>query len=412
MSKPEGDFIIRGRAVLESGICEQATVSVQDGKIVGIVSDGETLPEENMRPQSDDGAAGSSRTESSGSSDRVIDMEDGILLPGFIDVHVHGGVGFEFMDATKEAYDAITRFHSMHGTTTMLATTVTAAKEALDQVLKAVASYQSEGMPFARLLGVHLEGPFISPKWPGAQNPAYIVEPQPDWFDPWLEQFPGLIKLLTLAPETNGALALIKQLREQGIICACGHTDASYDQMLQAVEHGLEHAVHTFNAMTGLHHREPGTVGAVLSDQRISAEIIADGHHVHPACIRLLTQLKNEDNLLLITDAVAAAGLSDGIYSLGELDVVVKDGVVRLKEGGNLAGSTLTMIGALRFMVQEIGLSLTEASRLASFNPAKLLGIADEAGSIAIGKRADFVLVSPELEIRQVWVGGKPLIAG
>jgi N-acetylglucosamine-6-phosphate deacetylase len=342
---------------------------------------------------------------------QCVDAQGSWLLPGFIDVHVHGGYGSDFMDSNPEVLDTITGFHVKHGTTGMLATTMTAPKEAIDQVLAEVSSYMSKDMPYAQLLGVHLEGPFISPKWPGAQNPSFIQLPQAEWLKAWHERYPQLMKQVTLAPEREGALAVIAWLRDHGIVAACGHTDASYADMQSAAREGLSHAVHTFNAMKGLHHREPGTVGAVLTDERISAEVIADGHHVHPAAIRLLTQVKQQQNLLLITDAMSAAGLGDGDYELGGLAVVVKSGEARLKEGDSLAGSTLTMIEALRFIVREVGVSVPEASRYASGNPAKLLRLEDRIGSIAKGKQADLVLVSPELSLERVWVRGNEIKA-
>ncbi|WP_274364269.1 N-acetylglucosamine-6-phosphate deacetylase [Paenibacillus thermotolerans] len=340
----------------------------------------------------------------------VIEGGDGFLVPGFIDVHVHGGYGHDFMEASAEAYEAITSFHGRNGTTRMLATTVTAPKEAIDAVLACtndtIARQSNGGSRGAKLQGVHLEGPFISPKWPGAQNPAFIVPPQKSWVQDWTARYPGLVKLLTLAPEEEGALETIEHACGCGIVCACGHTNASYAQLLAAADKGLRHAVHTFNAMTGLHHREPGTVGAVMTDDRIFAEVIADGHHVHPAAIELLTRAKPQDRLLLVTDAISAAGLGDGEYSLGGLAVTVRDGVARLTHGGSLAGSTLTMIGAFRFMVERIGLSIVDASRLASANPAKVLGIGQTAGTIAAGKAADLVLLAPDLSINAVYSEG------
>jgi N-acetylglucosamine-6-phosphate deacetylase len=289
----------------------------------------------------------------------------------------------------------------------MLATTMTAPHDALSAVLSVVDAYMKEEMPHTQLLGVHLEGPFISPKFPGAQNPEFIVLPQISWLEDWVKQHPDVIRLLTLAPEREGALALISWLNGQGITVACGHTDASYDQIEAAVDHGLHHAVHTYNAMRMLHHREPGTVGAVLSEDRIFAEVIADGHHVHPACIRLLSKAKPEDKLLLVTDAMSATGLGDGIYELGGLKVTVKAGVARLLEGDSLAGSTLTMIDAFRFCVEKVGLSIPQVSRMASGTPAATLGIADRMGSIAVGKQADLLLVSPDLKLHNVWVKGR-----
>ncbi|WP_309119055.1 N-acetylglucosamine-6-phosphate deacetylase [Paenibacillus sp.] len=373
--------LVRGHIVTDEGVLENGTVRLDAGRIVEVSAS------------------------SAGAVD--VDLQGGWVVPGFIDLHCHGGFGGDFMDATIEAYETITGFHGRHGTTTMLATTVTATKPDIDAVLRATAAYRDAASPRgARLLGVHLEGPFISPKWPGAQNPARIVPPNAEWLQDWATAYPGLIKQLTLAPETEGALGLIRALRELGIIAAAGHTDATYDQLVDAVDAGLNQAVHTFNAMTPLHHRNPGVVGAVLTDARIVAEVIADGVHVHPAAVKLLTQTKTAGNLVLITDAMAAAGLGDGQYSLGGLDVTVRGGVARLTHGDSLAGSTLTMIEAFRFVVRRVGLSVPEASRLASANAAKQLGLEDELGAIRAGAAADLVLLTPELDIVRVYRDG------
>lgn len=337
----------------------------------------------------------------------VLEAAGGYMVPGFIDLHVHGGHGSDFMDAHADAYDNITLHHARNGTTTILATTVTASRESIGQVLEAAWAYRNGPMPGAKLGGVHLEGPFISPKWPGAQNPAHIAPPNKDWLEAWETQYPGLIRVVTLAPEREGALEVIHWLASKGIVPSAGHTDATYDEVITAADHGLRHAVHTFNAMKGLHHREPGTVGAVMSDSRIMAEVIADGHHVHHACIRMLAHAKGPDGLVLVTDAMSACGLPPGDYKLGGLDVAVDGGVARLKEGGNLAGSTLTMLGAFRHAVTRAGFSIRDASKAASGNPARELGIHGDTGSIASGKKADLLLLDAELALAGVWVEGR-----
>lgn len=337
----------------------------------------------------------------------ALNKKDHLFIPGFVDVHVHGGAGYDFMDGHTQALEAITRFHCTQGTTTMLATTMTAPKAAIDHVLSEVAAYRARTMPFAQLAGVHLEGPFISPQWPGAQNPEHIVPASVDWLDEWESLYPGLIRQVTLAPEREGALAAIRWLRERGITAALGHTDATYEEVITAVESGLNQAVHAFNAMTPLHHRKPGTVGAVMGEDRIRAEIIGDGIHVHPGVVEILTRLKNKNNLLLITDAMSAAGLSDGDYKIGDLPVQVYKGVATLKDNPNsLAGSTLTMIKGYRFLVQEIGLSLEAASRAASLTPAISLGLENTIGSLESGKQADILLLDSDLNLHGVWVKG------
>lgn len=337
----------------------------------------------------------------------VLDGQGSYLLPGFIDIHVHGGASYDFMHAKQVELDGITRFHMANGTTAMLATTVTGSREQLTDVLDAVSRYRQNSMPYAQLLGVHLEGPFVNPKWRGAQNEAYMIEPQPEWLEQWQQRYPDLIKMQTLAPEVEGAYSYIELLHRYGIVAACGHTDATFAQIEAAVQHGLRHAVHTYNAMKGLHHREPGTLGAVMLNEQITAEIIADGIHVHPAAVRLLLKAKGADRTVLVTDAISAAGMADGDYELGGLPVVVEQGVARLQRDGSLAGSTLTMIEGFRFLIEQAGLTLSEASRVASLNPAGVLGIAEQYGSIEIGKRADLLLMDERFELQQVFIAGE-----
>lgn len=377
--RDENISLLRGRLLLADEILEDGVIAWRDGEILyaGIP---EGLPERIL------------------SEALPLSVpECGLIVPGFIDIHVHGGNGEDFMDASPEVLDKITSFHSTQGTTAMLATSMTAPKERLDSVLAEVDRYRSGEMPYAQLEGVHLEGPFFSPKWPGAQNPEHIILPDVSWLEAWEKQYPGLIRQVTLAPEREGALEVISWLREQRITAALGHTDATYEEVERAVEAGLHHAVHTFNAMTPLHHRLPGAAGAVLSDPRISAEVIADGIHVHPAAISILARLKqHDDQLVLITDAMSATGLDDGEYKIGDLPVIVKHGEARLKDGGALAGSTLTMIRGFRYLIQEVGLSLNAASKAASLTPARLLGIDHRTGSLAQGKQADIILLNAE----------------
>lgn len=387
------DFlIIHADVVTPRGIIQDGAVLVQGGIITYV------------------GSPSGGLAEGSGADYETVDAGGAYVLPGFIDIHVHGGMMEDFSAPGKDAFDAITKLHCSQGTTSMLATTMTMPKETIEHVLEEVHRYMKSRMPYAKLAGVHLEGPFISPKWPGAQNPAHIVPPNRGWVEAWEAQYPGLIKQVTFAPEREGAHDLIRFLRRKGIVAAAGHTDATYEEIMAAAEVGLHHAVHMFNAMTPLHHRKPGTAGAILSTPAISAEIIADGIHVHKAGIQLLASVKTDHNLILITDAMSAAGLGDGEYMLGDLPVIVKDNVCTLKESeGTLAGSTLTMIRGFRHLVREIGLSVQQASEAASLNPARLIRIDHITGSVETGKAADLLLVDKDLELRKVWVDGRQI---
>jgi len=382
--------LLYGQVLTPDGFCADGVLAIH-GEEIAYAGDVSGLPAELKQAAAE-----------------VINQPDGYIIPGFIDIHVHGGNGEDFMDASKDVLDKITSFHSSQGTTSMLATTMTAPKAAIDHVLREVNEYRSQGMPYAKLVGAHLEGPFISPKWPGAQNPEHIVHANIDWLEEWVSTYPGLIRQVTLAPEREGALEAISWLSSHGIVAALGHTDATYEEVEAAVEAGLSHGVHTFNAMTGLHHRKPGVVGAMLGDDRLSCEIIADGIHVHPAAIRILARMKQDDNLILITDAMSATGMADGEYTLGDLPVVVENGIATLKSNrDSLAGSTLTMIKGFQLLVREVGLSIEQASRVGSLNPARKIGIDDCTGSLESGKLADILALSSDLELQGVWIQGQ-----
>ncbi|PJN50601.1 N-acetylglucosamine-6-phosphate deacetylase [Paenibacillus sp. GM2FR] len=382
--------LLYGQVLTPNGISEDGVLAIQ-GEGISYAGDASGLPADLKQAATE-----------------VIHQPDGYIIPGFVDIHVHGGNGEDFMDATKDVLDKITSFHSSQGTTAMLATTMTAPKAAIDHVLQEVNDYRKQDMPYTRLVGLHLEGPFISPKWPGAQNPEHIVHANIDWLEEWVSTYPDLVRQVTLAPEREGALEAIAWLNSHGIVAALGHTDATYEEVEAAVEAGLSHGVHTFNAMTGLHHRKPGVVGAMLSDDRLSCEIIADGIHVHPAAIRILARMKQDGNLILITDAMSATGMADGEYTIGDLPVVVENGIATLKSNrDSLAGSTLTMIKGFQLLVREVGLSIEQASRVGSINPATKIGIADLTGSLEAGKLADVLLLSSDLELQGVWIQGQ-----
>jgi N-acetylglucosamine-6-phosphate deacetylase len=331
------------------------------------------------------------------------------ISPGFVDLHVHGGGGGDFMDGDPEAVVAITECHAKYGTTSLLATTLTAPE---DQIIRAIRAVKAAPKRGTRIVGFHIEGPFINAQMRGAQNLAYVRPASTAEIDRWhAEGEPEDRWHITLAPEIPGHLDAIRYLVQKGFVVSAGHTDCSYSQLKEAVEAGLSHATHLYNAMRGLHHREPGTVGGAITLPGMTIELIADGFHVHPASMLLAVRARGVDSTLLVTDAMRAAGMPDGEYMLGELKAIVKDGMAKL-ENGSLAGSLLTMATAVRNMVNLVGLPLHEAVRMASLNPARRHKLDDQIGSLAVGKRADLVLLDKDLTTLLTLVGGRVAFDG
>jgi N-acetylglucosamine-6-phosphate deacetylase len=335
--------------------------------------------------------------------DPVLDASGCLVLPGFIDVHVHGAMGHDTMDASVSGLQEMAAFYARHGVTGFLATTMTAPHAATLDAERAAAAYTPAASGGARLLGVHLEGPFLSPAYPGAQRAGDIREPDLAEFTELVEA--GPVRMITLAPERPGAHALIREALRRGIIVVAGHTDATYEQFEAAVDVGVSQATHAYNAMSGLHHRRPGTLGAVLSDDRVYAQLIADNIHVHPAAMRILARCKSIDRTVLITDAMRAAGLSPGQYDLGGQTVTVQDGACRL-EDGTLAGSVLTLETGLANFMKAAGLSIAEAWPAASRTPAASIALDNEWGSVAAGYYGDLTVLDAALEVVATVVGG------
>ena len=334
-----------------------------------------------------------------------LDGSDCILLPGFIDVHIHGSAGADMMDATPESLAAISRFLVRHGVTGFYATTVSAPHADTLAAVANVARFHNQSRPVAaRILGVHLEGPYLNPLFPGAQNPAFVRPPSVEEFEELLAA--GPVRMVTLAPEVAGAEALIEMALAAGVRVVLGHTAATFDQASAAINAGVSQATHTYNAMTGLHHRRPGAVGAVLSDDRIYAQLIADGIHVHPAAMRILGRCKGPTRTLLISDAMRAAGMPAGRYDMGRLPVIVKDGVCQL-EDGTLAGSVLALDAALRNFMSATSWPLVRAWPLTSLSQAQAMGIESEVGRIRAGARADLTLLDAETQVVATVVGGQ-----
>src|SRR5580658_8196988 len=338
-----------------------------------------------------------------------------IVVPGFVDVHIHGAGGHDVMEATPAALDCITSTVARYGTTSILATTVTASVNETCRSLEGIAEYirahekfeQGTTGPAAEILGIHLEGPFISKARRGVHPPDAIARPSVQILEKFRAAADGLIRIITIAPEIPGALDLIQAAGANGIVAAIGHTDANYEQTQAAIQAGARHTVHFYNAMRPFSHRDPGIIGAVLTEPDVSAEVIADGIHVAGPAIQVLLGTKGFDTVLLASDATAATGMPDGNFRLGNFEVVVKDGVCRNAEG-KLAGSTLTLDRALRYIVA-LGVPLVDAVRMATILPARRVSLAGKKGIIALGADADLLVLTPDLRVVGVMTRGAGL---
>jgi N-acetylglucosamine-6-phosphate deacetylase len=341
------------------------------------------------------------------SDTELVDLGDRWLVPGFIDLHVHGGGGAQCNTADPDEVAAVARFHARHGTTSLLATTVPEGVEPLVAALEAIGAAMAVSGG-AAVLGAHLEGPFLSGRFAGALDPAAFLAPDVVVLRRLLLAGGGCLSLMTLAPELPGALELIGELVAAGVVVSLGHCDASAGQARAAVQAGARSVTHVFNAMAPFHHRTPGLLGAALELPQLSCELIADGVHVDPVAMRLLYRLKGPAGVVLVTDAIAAAGMPDGPgYRLGSADVEVVDGCARVAGGNALAGSTLTMDAAVAAAVRFLGVGVSEAVGMASGNPARLLGLAERKGAITPGLDADLAVLDDQLRACGTMVAGE-----
>lgn len=365
----------------EDGIYERGYVRIEDGKIHALGKEQEVS--------------------SAKEGEKEITFGAGcICIPGFIDVHIHGAAGADVMDGTPEALNTIAETLPAEGTTSFLATTMTLGAEAIEKALANAGSYwhKQDAAGKAEMIGIHLEGPFISPEKAGAQPPGHIVDPSVNQFRKWQQAADGRIKLVTLAPERTEGLELVRYLKENGVISSIGHSNATYKQVGAAIEAGASHVTHLYNGMRGLHHREPGVAGAALLRKELLAEVIVDGFHSCPEMVELAYQQKGQEGLVLITDAMRAKCLKNGIYDLGGQDVTVENGQARLANG-SLAGSVLKMKDAIRNVMAFTGCTLAEAVQMGAVNPARELNIFERKGSLAPGKDADLVVLDSDLNV-------------
>jgi N-acetylglucosamine-6-phosphate deacetylase len=335
------------------------------------------------------------------------------VAPGFVDVHIHGAGGHDVMEGTREALEIITATVAAHGTTSLVATTVTASEKETRDSVAGIAHFILNTSQYAtrelsaEIVGIHFEGPFISPARRGVHPAKWIVPPSSELLAQLLGEARGTAQILTLAPELPGALDLISAARQAGLVVSLGHTDATYEQAQAAIERGASHAAHVFNAMRPFSHRGTGVIGAVLTSPKVSAELIADGVHVDEAAMRMLVELKTPERVILVSDGISATGMPDGKYQLGMFDVKVSGGVARNAEG-KLAGSTLTLDRALRNMVA-LGVPLPSALRMVTANPARQIGLGARKGVLAPGADADLVFLDDKLEVSGVMTRGAGL---
>ncbi len=366
-----------GRVVTPDGVLESGWLAVRDGRILAV---GEGVPPDGP----------------------TTDVSGSWLVPGFIDIHCHGGGGEAFTNADPDRVRKAASAHRRHGTTTLLASLVSRpVPEMVEQIAK-LAELTQDGL----ISGLHLEGPFLSAARCGAHDPAILRAPDRDSVAKLLAAGKGAVRMITLAPELEGAVDAVKLLVDNDVLAAIGHTDGTEAQIRPAIDAGATVATHLFNGMRPLHHREPGPIGALLDDERVTVELICDLVHLHPTAVRLAARHAGTGRTVLITDAIAAAGVGDGVYDVGGLEVRVVDGVPTLAGGGSLAGSTLTMDAAFRNAVTSCGLSIVEASQAASTRPAALLGLSDRTGELRAGLAADLVVLDAELRPRDVMSKG------
>ncbi|HEY3712218.1 MAG TPA: N-acetylglucosamine-6-phosphate deacetylase [Amycolatopsis sp.] len=370
--KHAADFVITGgRVAAPDRVLDDGWLSVADGRI----------------------AAVGTGTPPGGPELQRVDVGGALVVPGFIDTHCHGGGGGSFSTLDPDEMLTAVRAHRRHGTTTTLASLVSDPVDLLTEQIAALRELVQDG----ELAGIHLEGPFISRARCGAHDPNTLLEPDTGTVEKLLRAGHGAIRMVTLAPELNGGVKAVRQLAESGVTAAIGHTDGVAEQLVPAIDAGATVATHLFNGMRPLHHREPGPVGVLLDDERVTVELICDLVHLHPTVVRLAASHAGRGRTVLITDAMSATDAADGRYTLGRLEVDVHDGVATLADNGSLAGSTLTMDNAFRNLVKGAKLGVLDAVRATSGRPAELLGVADRTGSLRPGLAADVVVMDDDL---------------
>lgn len=336
----------------------------------------------------------------------VIDGEGCYAIPGLIDIHFHGCKGYDFCDGTKEAIHEIAKYEASIGVTAISPATMTLPVEQLEEILATAAAYKKEAVDEADLIGVNMEGPFISKEKKGAQDATYIIPCTKEIFHRFQSAAQGLVKYIGVAPEREGALEFVEQVKDE-VNVSLAHTNASYEDAKAAYDRGADHAVHLYNAMPPFTHRAPGVIGAVADSEHVTAELICDGVHIHPSVVRATFKMLGADRIILISDSMRATGMPDGEYTLGGLAVNVTGSRATLVSNGALAGSATNLLDCMRTVVKEMGIPLETAVACATMNPAKSLGAYDKYGSLTPGKKGNVVLLDKELNLKAVIKDGK-----
>jgi N-acetylglucosamine-6-phosphate deacetylase len=374
-------YVYAKQIVLDDQVIDKAYLTIEDGKF------GPILMEE---PQ----------------DAPIKDYSNSIVAPGLVDTHIHGYKSHDVMDNDFEGIKVISEGLLSCGVTSWLPTTLTSSAQLLNDVCETIGNHYQEVIG-AKIRGIFLEGPFFTEKYKGAQNPKYMSDPSVEKLAKWHELSQGLVNKIAIAPERKGVKEFIEFAKSKGVYTALAHSDATYEEAAAAVDAGANIFVHIYNGMSGLHHRNPGMVGAALSLDKVFAEMICDGHHVHPAAARVVTRARGPKETVLITDCMRAGGMGEGQSRLGEFEVVVKDGTARLKDTGNLAGSILELKQGVKNVVDWGLVSPAEALRMASLTPAQSVGIDSVCGRIAPGYEADFIVVSDQLELEATYLDGE-----
>lgn len=363
---------------------DESCVLVSEGKIVGIKEQKEVDPSEYD----------------------IVNFKKSIIVPGFIDIHTHGVVGHDSMETDIKIFNTESKFYAKHGVTSFVPTTMAQSKKDTMLAIKTIREASYLKMAGAKIIGIHLEGPYFNLEKKGAQPGKYIRDADLDELQDFMKASNNFVVIVSLAPEIEKALEAIRFLSGRGITISLGHTNATYEEANRGIDAGATHATHIFNGMRPYHHREPGVVGAVLLDNRVTCEVIADLIHLHPRTIELTYKLKGPDRMILVSDSMGATGLNDGNYQLGGEKVIVKDSVARL-ENGSLAGSTLTLDKALRNIVNVVGIPFKDALRMITYNPTREISLERNIGSISIGKMADLVVLDELLKVKATFIEGK-----